>query len=406
MRRLAHALAAIGCTVTVIYDKDAYRSLAPRGQRNPDPLPEPEGVSVHALESPLGLISPLLTQQLGRPVIQGRAIDTLLGNDFDVIHYHNVSLVGGPGLFDLGADALRIYTAHEHWLVCPTHILWKDNKALCETKTCVSCQLTYRRPPQLWRYTNLLQRQARKIDAFIALSQSSADNHRRFGFTMPMRVMPSFLPDLDGRPPASTSLHHRPFVFAAGRLEKIKGLQDIIPIFDEATPADLLIAGSGDFEGELRDLAKGKNVHFLGRLPPEDLNAYYQQSLALVAPSLCYEVFPLVALEAFRLGVPMIARNLGSYPEIIEASKAGFLFDSQTDLRAIINRLATSLPLRQALSQAARHAFETRWSQSASLSTYFDLISELAQSRNQSALAQTAASLAADLRTRSASLLS
>ncbi|HEU0221820.1 MAG TPA: hypothetical protein VFR34_06355, partial [Paracoccaceae bacterium] len=33
-------------------------------------------------------------------------------------------------------------------------------------------------------------------------------------------------------------------------------------------------------------------------------------------PSRCYEVFPMVVLEAFREGTPIVARDLGPYPEI------------------------------------------------------------------------------------------
>ena len=31
------------------------------------------------------------------------------------MHYHNVSLVGGPGVLGYG-DALKLYTAHEHYM--------------------------------------------------------------------------------------------------------------------------------------------------------------------------------------------------------------------------------------------------------------------------------------------------
>ena len=48
----------------------------------------------------------------------------------DVVHFHNISLVGGPGVLGLGANrrAVRIMTAHEHWLICPMHLLWKYDR--------------------------------------------------------------------------------------------------------------------------------------------------------------------------------------------------------------------------------------------------------------------------------------
>ena len=61
--------------------------------------------------------------------MHGRTIrDLLKRGRFDVVQFNNVSLVGGPGLLSYGAGAIRLYEAHEHWLVCPTHVLWRHNR--------------------------------------------------------------------------------------------------------------------------------------------------------------------------------------------------------------------------------------------------------------------------------------
>src|SRR4030095_7550903 len=114
---------------------------------------------------------------------------------FDVVNFHNVSLVGGPGLLRYGSG-IKLYMAHEHWLVCPTHVLWRHNRELCTGRQCFRCSLRHRRPPQFWRYSSLLERKIRHIDAFISPSQFSADKHREFGFPKPLEVIPYFLPDL------------------------------------------------------------------------------------------------------------------------------------------------------------------------------------------------------------------
>ena len=46
---------------------------------------------------------------------------------FDVINFHNISLVGGPGILEMG-QALKLYMAHEHWLICPSHVLWRHQR--------------------------------------------------------------------------------------------------------------------------------------------------------------------------------------------------------------------------------------------------------------------------------------
>ena len=72
---------------------------------------------------------------------------------FDVIHYHNVSLLGQK-VIELG-DGTKIYTEHTNWLVCPRGTLTND----CHfDKNCFLCLLKSRKMPQLWRYTNLLHK--------------------------------------------------------------------------------------------------------------------------------------------------------------------------------------------------------------------------------------------------------
>jgi glycosyltransferase involved in cell wall biosynthesis len=378
VRRLAHALVRRGHGVDVIHDADAYRLL---GGEEQEPLAEPKGITVHSLRSGAPALSCLATQQLGRPLVHGLRIRKILGDGFDVIHFHNISLVGGPGILSYG-EGIKLYTAHEYWLVCPMHNLWRHNRELCAGRQCWRCALAHKRPPQLWRTSQLLTRQADHIDAFIALSCFSAEKHAEFGFAHPMTVLPSFLPDAlmdaqNWRPPESG----RPYFLFAGRLESIKGLQEVIPAFDDKSPAELLIAGSGGYESELRTLARGRPVHFLGHQTSERLRALYAGARALIASSLCYEVFPLVLLEAFQLGVPVIARRLGPYPEIVEASGGGLTFENRDELKAAIHTLTSDQAKRDTMGKAAKRAFAARWSEDVALDAYFDLIRRIAEKR-------------------------
>jgi glycosyltransferase involved in cell wall biosynthesis len=393
VRRLAHALARRGHSVDVIHDVDAYRV---GGGRETEPLPEPDGVVTHALRSRSSLLATLATHQLGRPVFHGRRIRRILAQGFDVLHFHNVSLVGGPGILAYGTG-VKLYTAHEHWLVCPNHILWRHDREPCPGRECIRCVLRAKRPLQPWRAGPWLARQARHVDEFLALSAFSAEKHREFGFPVPMRVLPSFLPDDDspdgdaaddGAAAGVAAASARPYFLSVGRLEAIKGLQDLIPLFDVGLPAELWIAGSGAYEGALRSLAAGRpSVRFLGRRTPRELRSLYRNAVALVAPSLCYEVFPMVVLEAFREGTPVVARRLGAYPEILEQAGAGLLFESSASLRDALRALLAEPALRARLGAAGAAAFRARWSESVFLSRYFALIHEIAERRGLGDLA-------------------
>jgi len=390
VRMFAHALAGLGHTVDIIYDADAYRILA-EGP-DPEPVDEPPGVTVHRLESSTPLLSCLATQQLGYPLFNAGKIKRILDKgQYDVIHYHNISLVGGPGIWAFG-NGIKMYTAHEHWLICPTHVLWRHNKELCTERECLRCVFTYKRPPQIWRSTGLIERNAKHIDIFFALTRFSANKHKEYGFKPKMEVLPSFLPDTlpNTRTDTSMASESGNYFLFVGRLEIIKGLQDVIPVFDNDSPAELWIAGTGDYEPELRKLAAGKQkVKFLGWKSEQELKSIYQHAIAVLTPSLCYEVFPLVIIEAFRESKPIITRDLGSYPELIEQSNAGLIFSTENELKEAIKTLESDAALRERMGKAGRRAYEERWCQDAVLPLYFKMIRQAAVRNNAAEIVQT-----------------
>jgi glycosyltransferase involved in cell wall biosynthesis len=350
-----------------------------------------EGVEVIRLKSGLGMLSPLLTQQLGRPVLtRSRIRDILARGRYDVVNFHNVSLIGGPGLFNLGPDSIRLYMAHEHWLVCPTHVLWRHRRERCDARECVRCMFAYRRPPQLWRWTGYLDRQLQHVDSVIAMSEFSRRKHLEFGLPCDPEVLPYFLPDPepDARHVTGPSPNERPYFFFAGRLERIKGLDDVIPLMRDFAAADLVIAGDGEHAAHLRQLAQGiPHVKFLGRLPPDELRRYYAHSIALLVPSVCFETFGIVLIESFRQGTPVIARRLGPFPEIIAESGGGELFDGPEELLAAMRRLQSDPAYRRRLSDAGYQAYVERWSESAVVPRYLDIVQRAAQRRGDARVA-------------------
>jgi glycosyltransferase involved in cell wall biosynthesis len=378
VQRLSRALVRAGHEVTVVHDVDAYRALADDASPTVDVSDVDEGVRLIRLESRAPKLSALLTQQTGRPVVHGRRLRRILARgQFDVVNFHNVSLVGGPALLRMAPDAVRLYMAHEHWLVCPTHTLWRYRRELCTGKQCVRCQITYRRPPQLWRQTSMMDRAFRGVDTFIAMSRFSREKHRQFGFPMDMEVLPPFLPASDSEEPAKETdrPHARPYFFFAGRLERIKGIDDLIACSDEYPDADVLVAGSGDHEAELRRAAADNlRVRFLGQLSADDLRVYYEHAIAVVVPSVCFETFGLALIEAFRLGTPVIARRLGPFPEIMAQAQAGLLFTGQGELCDAMRAIQGDPDLRARLSRAARAAFVAHWTDRVVIPEYMDIV--------------------------------
>ncbi len=383
IQRLVRALARRGHHNTVVLDTDAFRALS---GRTPEPEPAEPNIDVVRLSSGLGKLSLLLTQQLGRPVMHAARLRDLLGDArFDAVFFHNVSLIGGPAVWSYpSAGTARIDLAHEHWLVCPSHVLWRHNRELCTGRECFRCQLSFKRPPQMWRSTSLLARHGRDVDAFVAMSEFSRAKHREFDFPFDMRVLPYFLPDppTAQRPRVVDRPQPRPYFFFVGRLERIKGLDEVIPLFREYRDADLVIAGAGEHAEHLKQLASGlDNVKFLGRVPSDELARYYKGCEALIVPSICFETFGIILIEAFSNGVPVIARRLGPFPEIVESSGGGELFTTQAELLAAMRRIQSDPGHREKLAENGWNALRDRWSESVVVPRYLELVERVIAAR-------------------------
>lgn len=382
IQRFSQGLVRRGHQVTVLQDIGAYNLL----NKGASPSEEDtlDGVEVMRFHSRPGMASVLLTQQSGRPVMSGRSIRRVLdAKKFDVINFHNISLMGGPGVLKYG-DALKLYMAHDHWLVCPTHVLWRHKRERCTGRQCLKCSLHYHRPPQPWRYSGFLERQLEHVDGFIAMSEFSREKHHEFGFARDMEVVNYFLPDQPRQESNAGSPHSRPYFLFVGRLERIKGLDDVIPLFRRYRDADLLIAGDGEYAPVLRKLAKGiPGIKFLGRVEQERLDRYYRHALALVAPSVCFETFGIILIESFRQGTPVLARRVGPFPEIVERCGGGLLFDGPEDLLTALQRIQADLPLRQRLAEAGRQGFRDHWSETAIIPHYLDVVKRTAQAKGR-----------------------
>lgn len=379
VHRLANALAGRGHRVDVIHNIDAYALLADQGPL--EPVPSHPNVAVYAVSNRArNRLAMIASHQLGRPTLHSRWLRRLIErSDCDVIHFHNVSLLGGPGIFRLG-KALKLCTLHDYWSVCAMHVLWRLDREPCSRRTCVRCVVYGRRPLQGWRWTRTLARAARHVDAFVAPSHFSCRIHEAHGFPAPIRRLAHSVPDCA---PASAPgvpiapVHPRPYFLYVGRLEKLKGVQVLLRAFRSLTSVDLLVAGSGSYEQQLRTQAQGMpHVHFLGWLNQQRLNVILREAIALVVPSLCYETFGQVAIEAFATHTPVVVHDIGALPEVL-AGGGGVLYRDEGELRASLERLSSSPQLRHTMGEQGHQSYLAHYTMEQHLREYFALIEEL-----------------------------
>ncbi|WKX69620.1 glycosyltransferase family 4 protein [Streptomyces sp. XD-27] len=162
---------------------------------------------------------------------------------------------------------------------------------------------------------------------------------------------------------AELGVMERPLILTAGRLEEGRGhgpLLDAALAWATLDPAPLLvIAGEGPGRPALqrRIDAEGLAVRLVGRRPDvPDLLAAADVAV-LSSP---WEARSLLAQEALRLGVPLVATAVGGVPELVGAAAELVPYGDPRALAMAVHRLLTD-PVWHAQLAAAGRAQAADW---------------------------------------------
>lgn len=382
VQALARALRREGHDVEVVHCEDAFRMRGAR-TRETASKGDPDGVVAHRLKHPLGLLSPLYTQQTGRPGLKRHSLSAILDRGFDVIHFHNISLVGGPCVLGMGRARVRLYTPHDYWLICPTHIFWKNRQRACDRPTCWTCCIRSGIPPQLWRLSNLIARELEHVNLLLAPSEFAAGKHREAGITRPIEVLANFS-RFDPGPSFKRVNPERPRFLFVGRIIAAKGIGPLVELFAQLPEYDLWVAGEGDLLDALVNRCRNvANIRFLGQVETADLAALYGAATATIIPSLVPEVLALVMLESFAHGTPVISFDVGGLGGALRTSGAGILCRDMAELTAAVHRLASDSELGHRLGSMGRKAYLERYTEQAHVAAYLGHVKTLLANRVQ-----------------------
>jgi len=162
----------------------------------------------------------------------------------------------------------------------------------------------------------------------------------------------------------------------------LKGAQTLIALWNRVPDFDLLLAGAGSDEAELRRMAAcNPRIKFLGPLPQPELGPLYYHAIACLVPSVTFETFGMTCVEAFARKTPVIVRDLGALPELIQDSGGGLVFTTDDQLLTAIHSLAHSPLLRAELGQKGYDGFLRSWCREAHLRAYFALLEAAAKKK-------------------------
>ncbi len=158
----------------------------------------------------------------------------------------------------------------------------------------------------------------------------------------------------------------KPTILFVGRLEKEKGVFDLIRATARMDQIQLALVGTGPLQPELEQLAEDINCNamFLGHV--QNPAGLMREATALVLPSYT-EGTPLVLLEAMALGTPVIASEVGGIPDMIKHEVNGLLVKPRylNGLKSAIEHLLQNEPLQMQLAAGGKETIAEHFSEEA-----------------------------------------
>lgn len=235
----------------------------------------------------------------------------------DLIHCHNIEGISTSiwkCSYKLKIPVVQHF--HDHFFVCRHGTLFLKGKICTRPKKICFLRMAFFKK-MLINYVNWI----------IAPSNSCFQNNMHYLFgaedTKPHSIV------INGTSLTSEPVTHRNFeenstlkVCLIGALTKHKGIEVFIDCIKEAKKKhfniSFSIAGRGPFESSIITLSKEfTDVKYLGFINKEQKISLLQQSHLMIFTSMCSENNPVVLLEAYAMGLPVIASRVGGVPEII-----------------------------------------------------------------------------------------
>jgi len=218
----------------------------------------------------------------------------------------------------------------------------------------------------------------RRADAITHLSRAMEERARAFGVELPRsEVIPNGI-DLAQWPRDPSPAAREAYVLGAGRLVAQKGFEILVDALAELRSGgfsgpSLVIAGEGEEREMLARRARSRGIPCVGSR--EDFSpelgpslclmgftsgpakvSLFREASAVALPSRHGEASPLVLLEALAAGVPVLASDIPSLRELVDAERTGLLV-SPTRLEpwaAALRRVAGDAALRERTRASAR----------------------------------------------------
>jgi glycosyltransferase involved in cell wall biosynthesis len=278
----------------------------------------------------------------------------------DVIHVHNTLPLISPSVYWAAARAgvPVVQTLHNFRLMClgalylregkvcedcAGHLPWRGVMHKCyrgsaAASAVLAGMLTLHRG--LGTYRN-------KVSRYIALNDFCRNKFIEGGLPADRIVVKPNFVDF----PAPQDLPRQGLLFV-GRLSMEKGIEALAYAAALLPDAQLRVAGDGP-QAAFLDGVRG--VTRLGSLSGLAVRREMNSAVALVIPSIWYENFPRTIVEAFAMGLPVIASRIGALADLVRDGETGLLFEPG-NARDLADKMAWALAHPESMAEMGRKA--------------------------------------------------
>lgn len=345
-----------------------------------------EGMRVHRLESDASPRWRGWTSVRARPVHDEfqRVLDAYRP---DVVHSHLLHAHLGYESLTRAREAGAgvVFTAHDVMTFCYQKLtcfhggeaaggLERDYAAYW--RKCIPCQRLRYNP---WRNAAIRRVLARDVHRFTVVSDELGVAIRANGIRVDRTVHNAVRVQASLPGAAEVAAFRARFglegalvLAIGGRLHEQKGVGQLLAMLARLGPrfpnVRLIVMGKREiyereFEARARELGVAERIVATGWLDGAELQAAYAATDVFVTPSICFDTFGLVNLEAMEHAKPVVATVFGGSREVVEDGVTGFVanpFDLEAFSGAIA-RLLGDPDLRRTMGARGRARLESRF---------------------------------------------
>ena len=304
-----------------------------------------------------------------------------------VAHFHNTfPLISPAAYYAARAEGVPVVqTLHNYRLVCSNALLFRDGQVCedCLGKTIpwpgvvhacyrqnraasgvVTGMLAAHRALGTW--TEL-------VDVYIALTNFAREKFIEGGLPAEKIVTkPNSLQSDPGLGQAQGE-----YALFVGRLSVEKGVETLLAGWKSiGKTMPLKIVGEGPLGSKVAQaVGRVPGVEWLQAQPREQTLTLMRDARVLILPSVCYENFPMVLAEAYAVGLPVIASDVGSLSTLIDPGRTGLYFrpGDPEDLAAQVEQVLVRPSELVRMRTQARAEFESKYAAEQNYSMLMDI---------------------------------